>query len=303
MNIGIIAHNSKKSLIEDFCIAYKGILMKHEVYATGTTGRRIEEVTNLHVHKFLPGSVGGDKQFTEMIERGDMDMVIFFYNPTMINPKEPDVYKIIRTCDQYKNSKDENKTNMRVIAGKCRSLPLKTVPGRQTRPTTDRIKETLFNMLQPYLPDARFLDLFAGSGAIGIEALSRGAERAWFVEQNKAAADCIRQNLKFTKLEQQAVLLPMEAHAALQSLQGQEPFDCIFMDPPYDKGLEKDVLYAFRDASFIGEDTLIIVEASLNTDFDWAEDAGYEILKKKIYKTNVHVFLTPKSKHEGVKES
>ena len=97
---------------------------------------------------------------------------------------------------------------MRVIAGKCRSLPLKTVPGRQTRPTTDRIKETLFNMLQPYLPDARFLDLFAGSGAIGIEALSRGAERAWFVEQNKAAADCIRQNLKFTKLEQQAVLLP-----------------------------------------------------------------------------------------------
>ena len=68
-------------------------------------------------------------------------------------------------------------------------------------------------------------------------------------------------------------------------------------------GLEKDVLYAFRDASFIGEDTLIIVEASLNTDFDWAEDAGYEILKKKIYKTNVHVFLTPKSKHEGVKES
>ena len=78
---------------------------------------------------------------------------------------------------------------------------------------------------------------------------------------------------------------------------------CIFMDPPYDKGLEKDVLYAFRDASFIGEDTLIIVEASLNTDFDWAEDAGYEILKKKIYKTNVHVFLTPKSKHEGVKES
>ena len=142
-------------------------------------------------------------------------------------------------------------------------------------------------MLQPYLPDARFLDLFAGSGAIGIEALSRGAERAWFVEQNKAAADCIRQNLKFTKLEQQAVLLPMEAHAALQSLQGQE----------------QDVLYAFRDASFIGEDTLIIVEASLNTDFDWAEDAGYEILKKKIYKTNVHVFLTPKSKHEGVKES
>ena len=78
MNIGIIAHNSKKTLIEDFCIAYKGILGKHEIYATGTTGRRIEEVTNLRVHKFLAGSVGGDKQFMDMIERNCMDMVIFF---------------------------------------------------------------------------------------------------------------------------------------------------------------------------------------------------------------------------------
>ena len=192
---------------------------------------------------------------------------------------------------------------MRVIAGSARGRRLKTLEGMDVRPTTDKVKEAIFSAIQFDLPDAAVLDLFAGSGQMGIEALSRGAERAWFVEQNKAAADCIRQNLKFTKLEQQAVLLPMEAHAALQSLQGQEPFGCIFMDPPYDKGLEKDVLYAFRDASFIGEDTLIIVEASLNTDFDWAEDAGYEILKKKIYKTNVHVFLTPKSKHEGVKES
>ena len=101
MNIGFIAHNSKKSLIEDFCIAYKGILAKHQVYATGTTGRRIEEVTNLHVHKFLAWSVGGDKQFMEMIVRGDMDLVIFFYNPTMIDPKEPDVFEITRCCDQF----------------------------------------------------------------------------------------------------------------------------------------------------------------------------------------------------------
>lgn len=101
MNVGIIAHNSKKALIEDFCIAYKNILAKHDIYATGTTGRRIEEATNLHVHKFLPGSIGGDKQFTEMIERGDIDLAIFFYNPAMINPKEPDIYQISRVCDQY----------------------------------------------------------------------------------------------------------------------------------------------------------------------------------------------------------
>lgn len=101
MNIGIIAHNSKKSLIEDFCIAYKGILMKHEIYATGTTGRRIEEVTNLRIHKFLAGSLGGDKQFIEMIERNDMDLVIIFYNPVIDSMREPDVVAITHTCDQY----------------------------------------------------------------------------------------------------------------------------------------------------------------------------------------------------------
>ena len=101
MNIGLIAHNAKKSLIGDFCIAYKGILMKHEVYATGTTGRRIEEVTNLRVHKFLAGSVGGDKQFTEMIEREDMDMVIFFYSPLFTNPREPSIEMISKACDIY----------------------------------------------------------------------------------------------------------------------------------------------------------------------------------------------------------
>lgn len=101
MNIGILAHNSKKSLIEDFCIAYKGILMKHDLYATGTTGKRIENVTNLHVHKFLAGAIGGDKQFMEMIGRGAMDLVILFYNPSMVSPKEPDIMDIVRCCDQY----------------------------------------------------------------------------------------------------------------------------------------------------------------------------------------------------------
>lgn len=101
MNIGLIAHNTKKNLIEDFCLAYKRILEKHELYATGITGRRVEEVTNLKVHKFLPGSVGGEKQFTEMIERNGMDMVIFFYNPVMQNPKEPNIYTISQSCDKY----------------------------------------------------------------------------------------------------------------------------------------------------------------------------------------------------------
>ena len=94
MNVGLIAHNEKKNLIEDFCLAYKRILEKHQLYATGITGRRIEEVTNLKVHKFLPGSIGGDKQFQETICRNGLDVVIFFYNPVMTDPREPDIDRI-----------------------------------------------------------------------------------------------------------------------------------------------------------------------------------------------------------------
>ena len=101
MNIGLTAHNSKKSLMEDFCIAYRGILSKHDLYATGTTGKRVEEVTGLKVAKLLPGSVGGDMQFMEMVERNGLDLVIFIYNPNMTFMKEMDVYRIVRICDQY----------------------------------------------------------------------------------------------------------------------------------------------------------------------------------------------------------
>lgn len=101
MNIGFIAHNSRKNLIENFCLAYKYILAKHELYATEMTGRRIEEATNLKVHKFLSGSVGGEKQFIDMIERDYMDLVIFFYNPLQNSPNEADIFAITRTCDRY----------------------------------------------------------------------------------------------------------------------------------------------------------------------------------------------------------
>ena len=101
MNIGFIAHNSKKSLIENFCLAYKYILARHELYATEMTGRRIEEVTNLKVHKFLSGSVGGEQQFIDMIERGYFDLVIFFYNPLMTSPNEANIFSITRVCDRY----------------------------------------------------------------------------------------------------------------------------------------------------------------------------------------------------------
>ncbi|MDY4668655.1 MAG: 16S rRNA (guanine(966)-N(2))-methyltransferase RsmD [Oliverpabstia sp.] len=180
---------------------------------------------------------------------------------------------------------------MRVIAGKARSLRLKTIEGMETRPTTDRIKETLFNMLQPYLADCRFLDLFAGSGGIGIEALSRGADLCVFVEQQKKAADCIRENLKFTRLDGQARVMISDAVSAVKRMDGEAPFHCVFMDPPYNKGLELQVLEVLKDTSLIDEDTLIVVEASLTCSMTEVEQMGYEVIKEKRYKTNRHLFL------------
>ena len=91
---------------------------------------------------------------------------------------------------------------MRIIAGTARSLPLKSIAGKDTRPTTDRIKETLFNILRTDISGSRFLDLFAGSGQIGLEALSRGADYAVFVENNKKAGACITDNIRFTRMQE-----------------------------------------------------------------------------------------------------
>lgn len=188
---------------------------------------------------------------------------------------------------------------MRIIAGKGRSLPLKTIEGIDTRPTTDRIKETLFNMLQNDVPGCTFLDLFAGSGQIGLEAISRGALKAVFVENSKKAATCVAENIRFTKFDEQCQLVSMDVIAALRSLEGRYLFDIVFMDPPYRQELEKDVLTYLKDASVIDTDTLIVVEASLDTSFDYLNELGYDLMKIKKYKTNVHAFMKRKeSGHE-----
>lgn len=180
---------------------------------------------------------------------------------------------------------------MRIIAGSKRRLPLKTVEGKDTRPTTDRIKETLFNMLQNEIYDCYFLDLFAGSGQIGLEALSRGARYAVFVENAKKAAACITENIRFTKSDKESLLLQMDVIAALRSMEGKYQFDIIFMDPPYDKELEREVLEYLKSSSLLKEDTLMITEASLQTDLSYVNELGFTILKEKCYKTNKHIFI------------
>ncbi len=101
MNVGLIAHDSKKKLMQNFCIAYRGILSKHELYATGTTGLLIEEVTNLRIHKFLPGETGGARQLASQIEQGNLDMVIFLRDPLHVKAQEPEVNSVVRLCDTY----------------------------------------------------------------------------------------------------------------------------------------------------------------------------------------------------------
>ncbi len=101
MNIGLIAHDSKKTLMQNFCIAYRGILSRHTLYATGTTGRLIEEVTNLSVHKYLAGPLGGKQQLGAQIAQNNIDALIFLRDPTDAKPYEPDVNDVIKLCDMH----------------------------------------------------------------------------------------------------------------------------------------------------------------------------------------------------------
>lgn len=101
MKIGLVAHDAKKNLMQNFCIAYRGILSKHSIYATGTTGRLIEEVTNLNIHKYLAGHLGGEQQLASQIEHDQIDLVIFLRDPLSPKSHEPDVNNVIHLCDTY----------------------------------------------------------------------------------------------------------------------------------------------------------------------------------------------------------
>ncbi|MDF2950957.1 MAG: methylglyoxal synthase [Anaerocolumna sp.] len=101
MNIGLIAHDAKKKLMQNFCIAYRGILNKHDLFATGTTGRLIEEVTNLNVRKYLAGHLGGLQQMGAQIEQNEIDLVIFLRDPLTPKSHEPDVNNVVHLCDTH----------------------------------------------------------------------------------------------------------------------------------------------------------------------------------------------------------
>ena len=181
---------------------------------------------------------------------------------------------------------------MRVIAGTARSIPLKAPKGDHTRPTIDKHKETLFNCLQNYLYDAVFADLFAGTGSIGIEALSRGAKRAYFVENDKNALSCIKDNLAKTHFSDRSVVLSKDVKTALVTFP--EKADIIFMDPPFASHAEKEIIPAVIKGNLLAEDGIIVAECELDTDFSYLDEYSLEVWKEKVYKTCKHAFIRVK---------
>ncbi len=180
---------------------------------------------------------------------------------------------------------------MRVVSGSARGCKLSSPEGLDTRPTTDRIKETLFNILSPEIYDCSFLDIFSGSGAIGIEALSRGAKNAVFVEKAAPALKAINDNLEKTRLKDRAFILNADALKAVEMLKNKgEKFDLVFMDPPYRKDLAWPVMKAIKEADLLNKNGIIVVEEASEVKIPSVE--GFEMYRTKDYRTTVMSFWT-----------
>lgn len=163
---------------------------------------------------------------------------------------------------------------MRVIAGKAKGLTLKTIEGDSTRPTKDMVREALFSILIDRIPECFFLDLFAGSGAVGIEALSRGAAKAFFCDANKACVDIIKLNLEKAKMLDMAEVYYGDYLTILGRVRDKK-FDVIFIDPPYNKGMGVLAIEKISQEDILDDGGMIIYET------DKVEDIPEEIGKYK----------------------
>lgn len=152
---------------------------------------------------------------------------------------------------------------MRVISGSARGKILNAVPGENTRPTTDRVKESVFNILQFRIAAATVLDLFAGTGQMGIEALSRGADRAVFVDQSPKAMSIIRKNIAAARVQARAEVIQADFHQALKKVKGQK-FDIIFLDPPYGGEILNSALKTVELFDILSTNGIIICESSVD---------------------------------------
>lgn len=171
---------------------------------------------------------------------------------------------------------------MRIIAGECRGLKLHTLKGQHTRPTGARVKEAVFSSLQARLPGAVVLDLFAGSGNIGIEALSRGAKEVYFVENNKSAFAIIKKNLAMTPFQEQGQLIFADGLNVLKELSGRVIFDIIYIDPPYQSDFYDRVLKIMETYDLVAKNGIIVLESAKSSSFS-CNDKVFLHDKTKIY--------------------
>ncbi len=156
---------------------------------------------------------------------------------------------------------------MRVITGKAKGISLKTPTGMATRPTTDRVKEALFSIIQFDIPAAKVLDLFGGTGQLGIEALSREAKFAVFVDEREDACKLIRENLKRTRLEAQANVVRSDYMAYLRSCR--DRYDIVFLDPPYAEVFLENSLKLITEIDILQSGGIIVTERPLGKDLPW----------------------------------
>ena len=168
---------------------------------------------------------------------------------------------------------------MRVITGKARGVQLKTPEGMQTRPTADRVKEALFSIINFDIPGAKVLDLFGGTGQLGIEALSRGAESAVFVDAREESCRLIRENLKRTKLEKEAKVIRSDYLDYLDRCR--EQYNIIFLDPPYAEVFLENAIKRITEIDILQSDGIIVAERPLGKELPW-EFEGYT--RSKDYK-------------------
>lgn len=170
--------------------------------------------------------------------------------------------------------------NMRVVAGKFGGRPLKTLEGKQTRPTTDKVKGAIYNMIGPFFDGGRVLDLFSGSGSLAIEAISRGMSEAVLVEKDRRAQAIIAENIKMTKESSSFQLLKCDAYKALELLDGQ--FDLVLLDPPYAKEQIVDTIIALEDRGLLSQEVLLVCETDKAVDLP-EEISHFGIWKQKTY--------------------
>ena len=169
---------------------------------------------------------------------------------------------------------------MRVVAGKFGGRPLKTLDGKITRPTTDKVKGAIFNMIGPFFDGGRVLDLFSGSGSLAIEAISRGMDEAVLVERNRQAQAIVLENIKMTKSEQQFHLLKMDANKAIGVVSGQ--FDLVLLDPPYAKEEIVKNITELEEAGLLSEDVMLVCETDKAVDLP-EEISNFGNRKQKTY--------------------